>query len=52
MEQQEKYNFTTVQTNEDLANILINEDAIVKNNLIVDCNIFEKSDKVYTFIPN
>lgn len=44
MEQQEKYNFTTVQTNEDLSNILINEDAIVKNNLIVDCNVFGKSE--------
>lgn len=44
MIQEDKYNFITANTADDIQNILKNEEVIVKNNLIVDCNVFEKSE--------
>ncbi len=44
MEQQDKYNFITISDVDELQNILINEDVIIKNNLIIDCNVFQKSE--------
>ena len=44
MIQEDKYNFITANTADDIQNILKNEEVIVKNNLIVDCDVFEKSE--------
>lgn len=44
MEQQDKYNFATAKTVNDLYNILKNKDVILKNNLIIDCSTFKKSE--------
>jgi len=44
MEQQDKYNFITISDVNELQNILNNEDVVIKNNLIVDCNVFQKSE--------
>lgn len=44
MEQHDKFNFVTALDTNEFQNILNNEEAIVKNNLIVDCNVFNKSE--------
>lgn len=38
MQQEEKYNLISIKSENDLLNILINKEVIVKNNLIADCS--------------
>lgn len=44
MVQEEKYNLITISSENELSNILINEEVVVKNNLIADCGNLSQTE--------
>lgn len=44
MVQEEKYNLITISSENELSDILINEEVVVKNNLIADCSNLSQTE--------